>query len=76
MPATRIWYFARKPTPTAIPHKISAFFWLWRSQEKKKYRAPEKKKIKAVSSIAALESQKNPGVTPSTTLATRAVFGP
>src|SRR5512139_270031 len=75
-PATRIWYFARNPTPTAMPHKTKVLLTPKRNQEKKKNNASEKKKTNAVSNIAALESQKKPGVTPSTMLAIRAVFGP
>lgn len=74
--ATKIWYFARNPTPRTNPVAISIFLSFSLIQEKNNIRESEKKNVIIVSSIAVLESQKNPGVTASITLANRAVFDP
>jgi len=46
------------------------------SHVKKKNSVSVKKKINIVSNIATRESQKKPGITPSRTADTKAVFGP
>src|SRR3989304_6454433 len=76
MPATKIWYFARKPKPKARPLRINAFFWSKRIQVKKKNMVSEKKNISIVSSNAKFETQKKPGIDPSRMLEINAIFGP
>src|SRR3990170_7632511 len=76
IPATRTWYLARKPTPSARQLRINALSWCLLIQVKKKNNVREKKKINIVSSMVTLETQKKPGITPSRTLETNAILGP
>ena len=75
-PATRIWYLARIPTPKAKALRTSVLSFSFFSQVKKKNKVSEKKNISIVSSIATLESQKNPGMVPSSTPESSPTLGP
>ena len=71
---TKTWYLASIPMPTARPASVSVLLVFLFSQVKKANIASVKKKISMVSSMVILESQKNPGITPSRTLDSSAVF--